>query len=315
MDNTQQPVNLARLSRNICITRRRQSLPTLSLGSTPKVSLFNNNPADSRPVSALSIAGSDSGGGAGIQADLRSFDALGVHGLTAIAALTAQTTCGVSAVHPVPVAFLAEQMRVLLDDFKVGAIKIGMLADAERIRCVAGVLAEHPHIPVVLEPVMVASSGARLLQADAVEALRQELLPRCSVVTPNLPEAEVLAGRPLPAAEDRSEAAAALRAAGAGAVLMKGGHVEDGNEVIDRLYTDEGVASWRHPRLAVHGHGTGCSLSAALAALLAQGLGMEAACDRAIAFVHEGLRAAYAPGRGDLHVLGHRVAGQRLREG
>src|SRR5688572_21557467 len=171
---------------------------------------------DPHCVSVLSIAGSDSGGGAGIQADLKTFAAHGVHGLTAITAITAQNTRAVTAVHVVPTAIIAAQVDALFDDFHIAAVKLGMLANRDVIACVADLLRRRPGIPVVLDPVMVASSGARLLEADAVDALRTQLLPLATLVTPNIPEAELLLGRTV-AAADMAAAADALRALGAAA--------------------------------------------------------------------------------------------------
>lgn len=269
------------------------------------------NTDETRPPSVLSIAGSDSGGGAGIQADLKTFAALGVHGLTAISALTAQTTRGVSAVHLPPTSFLREQIHVLLDDFDVKSVKIGMLADAERIQCVADALAAHPHLPMVLDPVMVASSGARLLSEDAIDALREALLPRAMVLTPNLPEAEVLLGRALNDMDAIANGAGELLAQGARWVLMKGGHLTEGAQVHDRLFGAHGQHAWSHARLDLQPHGTGCSLSSAIAAFLALGLDVPAATGKAIGFVQYGLQEAYRPGAGRLSVLNHIEAGIR----
>lgn len=266
----------------------------------------SHNTTDARCPSVLSIAGSDSGGGAGIQADLKTFAALGVHGLTAISALTAQTTRGVSAVELPSLTFLHEQIRCLLEDFDIRAIKIGMLADAERIRCVADALSTRPEIPVVLDPVMVASSGARLLAADAIDALRRTLLPRATVITPNLAEAEVLVDRPLPNAAACAEAAAELRLGGARWVLMKGGHLDEGAQVHDRLFGDgPAPLTWTQQRLDLAPHGTGCTLSSAIAALIANGMDVPSSVGHAIEFVHRGLRHAYRPGGGALWVLDH----------
>jgi len=274
-----------------------------------------HNTAASRAVSVLSIAGSDSGGGAGIQADLKTFAALGMHGLTAIAALTAQTSRGVHAVHLPPVDFLREQILCLLEDFDVRAVKIGMLADAARIRCVSEALALHPAIPVVLDPVMVASSGARLLAEDAIDAMRDELLPRARVLTPNLPEAEVLVGRALPDPMAIAAAAADLLALGPSWVLMKGGHLNEGAQVCDRLYTGAGMRAWTQPRLDLQPHGTGCTLSSAIAALLARGLDIPQAVEGAVDYVRRALSGAYRPGLGALSVLDHQGAGEpRNRE-
>lgn len=271
------------------------------------------NTQEPRPPSVLSIAGSDSGGGAGIQADLKTFAALGVHGLTAISALTAQTTQGVAAVHLPPTSFLREQIHVLLEDFNVRSVKIGMLADAERIHCVADALAAHPHLPMVLDPVMVASSGARLLSEDAIDALRDALLPRAAVLTPNLPEAEVLLGRTLNDTDAVAKGARELLALGTHWVLMKGGHLAEGSEVHDRLFSQHEQHSWSHARLDLQPHGTGCSLSSAIAAFLALGLDIPAATGKAIGFVQYGLHEAYRPGLGRLSVLNHIEAGVRQR--
>lgn len=264
-----------------------------------------------RCPSVLSIAGSDSGGGAGIQADLKTFAAFGVHGLTAIAALTAQTTRGVRAVHVPPASFLRAQLEDLFADFDIRAAKIGMLADAERIRCVAEVLRQHPQVPVVLDPVMVASSGARLLASEAVEALHVELLPLATVLTPNLPEAEVLLGYRLDPEADLAAAAASLLSAGAEWVLLKGGHLDEGTHVVDRLYGKSASLTYQHPRLALSPHGTGCTLSAAIGACLAAGSSVPEACDQAIRYVHRALQHSYQPGFGDLAALGHFAAASR----
>lgn len=259
---------------------------------------------DSRPPSVLSIAGSDSGGGAGIQADLKTFAAFGVHGLTAIAALTAQNTCGVTAVHVPPVAFLREQIDALFADFRIGAVKLGMLANAEVIGAVADALEAHGPTRVVLDPVMVSTSGARLLDADALDALRERLFPLATVLTPNLHEAQLLLGHTIPDADAMEAAALQLHARSGAAVLMKGGHLP-GDDVIDVLFDGERHLRFSHPRLNVDGHGTGCTLSAAIAAKLAQGWELEAACRDAGDYVHGALRHATHPGQGDIAVLGH----------
>jgi hydroxymethylpyrimidine/phosphomethylpyrimidine kinase len=273
------------------------------------MSHIHHNP-EGTVAATLTIAGSDSGGGAGIQADLKTFATLGVHGVCAIAALTAQTTRGVSAVHLPPASFLREQILCVLEDFDVRAVKIGMLADAERIECVAEALASYPDLPVVLDPVMVASSGARLLAEDAIAALRTHLLPRATVLTPNLPEAEVLLGRPLQDAAAVSDAAQELRSLGCAWVLMKGGHLLEGGQVNDRLYGPGQMQTWSQKRLDLQPHGTGCTLSAALAALLARGLPIADATREAILFVNRALTSAYRPGLGPLHVLDHAGAGR-----
>ena len=240
-------------------------------------------------ISALTIAGSDSGGGAGIQADLKAFAANGVHGLSALAALTAQHTRGVTAVHVPPVEFLEAQIDACFEDFDIRAVKLGMLASAGVIEAVARALERHRPPQVVVDPVMVATSGARLLEEDALHALRTRLLPLATVATPNLPEAELLLGRKIPDLEAMAEAAAALRALGASAVLLKGGHLQGGGEVVDILADAEGELRTAHPRLALDAHGTGCTL----------------ASTAAVDYVHAALRAHYRPGRGDVAVLDH----------
>lgn len=225
----------------------------------------------SRPVVALTIAGSDPSGGAGIQADLKTFSALGAFGTSVITALTAQNTQGVTGVHVVPAAFVVEQLETLVSDVRLDAVKIGMLANAEVAAAVGGFLRAHPCPIVVLDPVMVATSGDRLVEDDAVEAIRA-LLPLSSVVTPNLAEAGVLldAAPARNLAEMRSQAAA-LRLLDASRVLLKGGHLEDGDEAVDVFAEGDAVVELRAPRVrTVNTHGTGCTLSSALAALRPQ---------------------------------------------
>jgi len=256
-------------------------------------------------VSVLSIAGSDSGGGAGIQADLKTFAAHGVHGLTAIAALTAQNTRGVRAVFVPDVAFLEAQVEAVFDDFEISVVKLGMLANAAVIEAVSALLRRFKPAHVVLDPVMVASSGARLLEPVALEALRSELVPLATLLTPNLPEAELLLGRSI---RDDAEAASALFALsglGAGAVLLKGGHMPGAGPMQDLLVADGAYSRFVHPRLARSGHGTGCTLASAVAARLGRGESLFAACQGATDYVHGALAHAYAPGKGDVQVLDH----------
>jgi hydroxymethylpyrimidine/phosphomethylpyrimidine kinase len=261
---------------------------------------------DHRPVSILTIAGSDSGGGAGIQADLKTFAAHRVHGLSAIAALTAQNTRGVTAIHAPPAEFLRAQIDACFDDFRIGAVKLGMLATAELIDAVADALEQHRPAHVVVDPVMVATSGARLLQNDALAALRTRLLPLASVLTPNLPEAEILLGHPIHDEADMPQAAQELLALGARGVLLKGGHLEQGDSVIDLFVARGGMATGiRHPRLGVIAHGTGCTLASAVAANLGLGLLAQAACEAASNYIHEALRRGYRPGRSEVLVLDH----------
>lgn len=259
---------------------------------------------DPRPPSVLSIAGSDSGGGAGIQADLKTFAAFGIHGLSAIAALTAQNTQGVTAVHVPPTAFLRDQIDALFADFRIDAVKLGMLANAEVISAVADALTAHAAPNLVIDPVMVATSGARLLDSDALAALQDQLFPLATLLTPNLHEAELLLGRRIPDIDAMEAAARELHARGGAAVLMKGGHLP-GEEVIDLLFDGDALLRFSHPRLEVEGHGTGCTLSAAIAAKLAQGWGLEAACRDATEYVHGALRHSSRPGQGAIAVLGH----------
>jgi len=258
-----------------------------------------------RPISALTIAGSDSGGGAGIQADLKTFAAHGVHGLSAIAALTAQHTRGVTAVHVPPVEFLRAQVDACFEDFEVGAVKLGMLASAGVIHAVADALQAHQPPHVVLDPVMVATSGARLLEADALDALRTRLLPMATVLTPNTPEAELLLGHGIADGAAADEAVQSLRALGAGAVLLKGGHLDEGPVVVDRYADATTRTQWQQPRMDVDGHGTGCTLASAIAANLCLGRSPVDACSAAIGYVHDALQRGHAPGRGAVRVLDH----------
>lgn len=258
-----------------------------------------------QPPSALTIAGSDSGGGAGIQADLKTFAAHGVHGLSAIAALTAQHTRGVTAVHVPPTDFLQAQIDACFDDFDIRAVKLGMLANADVIGQVALTIERHHPAHVVLDPVMVATSGARLLETAALEALRSRLLPLATLLTPNLPEAELLLGRRIADRDEMQEAAFALHALGAAAVLLKGGHLSLGAEVIDLYIDDSGMREIVHPRLSLEAHGTGCTLASAIAANLCRSLSLADACVVASDYVHRALRQGYRPGRSDMLVLDH----------
>lgn len=218
----------------------------------------------------LTIAGSDPSGGAGIQGDLKTFTALGAYGTAVITALTAQSTQGVTGVHPVPPAFVTEQLETLLADVTVDAVKIGMLACADTIAAVGAILQAHPCLPVVLDPVMVSTAGSRLLPADAVAAMR-DLLPAAWVLTPNIPEAAALTGtEPADDLDEMRRQAATLMQMGAHRVLLKGGHLT-GGEAVDLWVDDGGAELLRAPRVATnHTHGTGCALSSAIAALAPQ---------------------------------------------
>jgi len=254
---------------------------------------------------ALTIAGSDSGGGAGIQADLKTFAAHGVHGLSAIAALTAQNTRAVSAVHVPPVEFLRAQIDACFDDFSIGAVKLGMLANAAVIHAVADALEAYRPRFVVLDPVMVATSGAKLLEDDALDALRTRLLPMASIVTPNIPEAEILYGQPIRNVDDIHFCAIAMRHSLAQAALIKGGHLQTGREVIDVFCDEDGTQAITHPRLDLEAHGTGCTLASAIAANLCLGLSMPEAARTASDYVGRALQLGTRPGRGDIVVLDH----------
>jgi len=240
----------------------------------------------------LTIAGSDSGGGAGIQADLKAFAAAGCHGMSAIVALTAQNTVGVTGVHEVPPDFVRAQLDAVFSDIGVDAAKTGMLFSAEIIETVAGFLAEHP-VPLVVDPVMVASSGARLLREDAVETLVGQLFPLAAVITPNLLEAEALVGN-----GPRDELARRLHALGPKAVIVTGGH---GDEAVDTLFDGERIVQIPVPRYdSGSTHGAGCTHSAALTAALAKGLDLEEAAGIAARVACEAVRQGYAEvGAGD----------------
>jgi len=255
------------------------------------------------PPRLLTIAGSDSGGGAGIQADLKTFAAHGAYGMSVITALTAQNTREVRSVLEVPPQMVAAQIDAVLDDIGADAIKIGMLASAEVIRAVAERLRAHlagTSVPIVLDPVMVAKSGDRLLREDAVEALATDLLPLATLITPNVPELETLTGRSAGDEEQRLRAAEALAARGP-AVLAKGGHA-DGVEVVDLLLADGQVHRFTHPRLRTTStHGTGCTLSSAIAARLGAGEDLARAVAGATEYLLGAMAAAYPLGKGNGH--------------
>ena len=247
----------------------------------------------------LVVAGSDSGGGAGIQADIKTVTALGGYAATAITALTAQNTRGVFGVRGIEPDFIQQQMRLVLEDIGADAIKTGMLHDIPVIEAVAEVLnAEARDVALIADPVMVAQSGDRLLESGAVEALKTHLLPRADLLTPNTPEAAALTGLAVEDLDGMAAAAEALIALGAKAVLVKGGHL-GGPEVTDLLADGDGVEVFRNPRIDTpHTHGTGCTLASAIATGLAQGLALRAAVARARAYLQEALRQAPGLGQG-----------------
>ena len=243
-------------------------------------------PSARRYVRVLSIAGSDSGGGAGIQADLKTFSALGCYGMTAITAITAQNTCGVTGIHGVPPEMLKAQIDAVVQDIGVDAVKIGMLHSPEVVRVVADAIRSYQLPHVVLDPVMVATSGDRLIAQETVGVLVQELFPLAELITPNLDEAGWLLGRSIQGVNTLDEAAQALCALGARAALLKGGHLP-GDWVVDVLATRSGVRQrLESARIATpNGHGTGCTLSSAIAAHLAQGLPLQQAVESARAYI------------------------------
>lgn len=263
------------------------------------------------PPRILIIAGSDSGGGAGIQADIKSVTALAGYAATAITALTAQDTVGVHGVHPVPPAFVRLQIERVLGDIGADAIKTGMLVDAATMEVVCDTLQElSPTVPLVVDPVMIAKGGHSLLANDAINVMRRRLLPLATIATPNLPEAEVLAGmsiRDLPAMH---RAARSMLTLGVAAVLLKGGHLQ-GESVVDLLATEDGVREFSNPRIETrHTHGTGCTLASAIAVGVARGLPLPEAVRQARSYVQAAI--ASAPGFGAGHgPLNHTVTVDR----
>ncbi|MEX0856034.1 MAG: bifunctional hydroxymethylpyrimidine kinase/phosphomethylpyrimidine kinase [Gemmatimonadota bacterium] len=248
---------------------------------------------------ALTIAGSDSGGGAGIQADIKTFQAFGVFGTSAVTAITAQNTTGVSAVHPIPLEVVRALIDAVVQDLSPAGVKTGMLATAALVEAVASAIEWHGLHRYVLDPVMVSSSGHRLLESDAVSAVVGRLLPLSALVTPNLDEARILTGLPVSGEDGQREAARRLVEMGAGAALVKGGHGE-GTEVLDVLWDGTRERSWRRPRMRTRNtHGTGCTLSAGVAAGLALGRTLDEAVDRSLAFVAAAIQSA--PGLGAGH--------------
>jgi hydroxymethylpyrimidine/phosphomethylpyrimidine kinase len=250
------------------------------------------------PPIALTIAGSDSGGGAGIQADLKTFQHFGVFGTSVITAVTAQNTRGVARWVPVAVDMIEAQIEAVAGDLRPVATKTGMLADSSIVSAIAASIRRHALAPLVVDPVMVSASGDPLLESDAVEALRERLIPLATLVTPNLDEAEILVGETVRDAEAMVRAGRALVARGATAALVKGGHLV-GDAAIDVLVHGERVRTFTHPRIATqHTHGTGCTLSAAITAQLALGTELDAAVEQSIDWVHRAIRTAPNIGTG-----------------
>lgn len=257
---------------------------------------------------ALTIAGSDSGGGAGIQADLKTFQRFGVFGTSAITAITAQNTRGVSRWEPVSADLVRAQIDAIAEDLMPAAVKTGMLANAAIASIVAACIRDHAFRNYVLDPVMVATSGDALLERDAIDVIRSELIPQASLVTPNLHEAAILTGEKIEDEDGMARAAETIVGEmGAQAVLVKGGHLDDGDRVVDILY-DGDVRAFRGKRIeTTNTHGTGCTLSAAIAAQLAKGESIHAAVRRAIDYVHNAI--ATAPGLGSGHGPLNHLAG------
>jgi len=260
----------------------------------------------SAPPVALTIAGSDCSAGAGIQADLKTFQYFGVHGLTAVTCVVAETAKVVRAVHAVPVALLRDQLALMLDSFPVAAVKTGMLFSAGHVRAVAELLAAQPRLALVVDPVMIASTGAPLLEPEAMSAYREHLLPLARLITPNIPEAEALLGSTIPNKAALVPAARCLAEIFGTNILLKGGHL-DGPDCLDLLVADGEEFQFSAPRLAVVGsHGTGCTLSAAITARLALGDALPAAVAAAKNYLGETLRHSYqfaSPCGGSIHAL------------
>lgn len=246
---------------------------------------------------ALTIAGSDSGGGAGIQADLKTFHAFGVFGTSAITAVTAQNTRGVSAIHRIPLPDVRAQIDAVVEDLRPRAVKTGMLATSALVTTVGAAIRDHGLDRYVLDPVMVATSGDRLLEEDAVDTIVRDLIPLAALVTPNLHEAAILADMRVQSTDQMLEAGRRILELGAGAVLVKGGHLE--GDVVDILVDGDGEHRWTRPRLDTrHTHGTGCTLSAAITAVLALGKEMPEAADIGIRFVGRAIEEAPGLGSG-----------------
>ncbi len=252
---------------------------------------------------ALTIAGSDSGGGAGIQADLKSFSANGVYGMSAITAITAQNTKGVQAIHPVPVDIIQKQIASVMEDIGADAVKTGMLHSSEVIHAIRARLDHYRPPYLVVDPVMVATSGDKLLEDEAIETMIHVMLPQATLITPNLPEAEVILGRKLETPQQTQQAARDLAKTGARGILLKSGHSK-GNEVTDLLYLPESDRMVELPKKRIHTqntHGTGCTLASAIAAWLARGLSLEQASRKGLDYTHYALQqgANYHLGQGN----------------
>ena len=264
----------------------------------------------------LTIAGSDCSGGAGIQADIKTISALGAYAASAVTAITVQNTLGVSGIHPVPLSFVKGQIEAVMTDIRPEAVKIGMINDAGIIETIAGCLREYSPAYVVLDPVMVSTSGHRLLEEEAVNALTSSLMPLATLVTPNLREAEVLIGKRLSSPEEMEEAACELLRFGSGAVLVKGGHLEEGMMCdVLRIDGEEKARRFSAPKIASRNtHGTGCTLSSAIATFLALGCTLPEAVGKAKEYVYKGIEAGKDVCIGGGHgPLNHFYAPEKMR--
>jgi len=247
----------------------------------------------------LTIAGSDSGGGAGIQADLKTFQELNVFGMTAITAITAQNSTGVQGVYPVDTKGIAQQITSVMDDIGAAAVKTGMLFDKDRIELVVD-MANHYQWPIlVVDPVMVSTSGSKLLHEEAMDALINQLIPKATIITPNIPEAKEITGMPLDTLDDRKKSVIAMHHMGAQSVLLKGGHEEGPGKIIDILYDGTTFHYFTVPKIETeHTHGTGCTYAAAITANLAKGMPLQTAVKEAKRYIHNAILHAFSIGKG-----------------
>ncbi|WP_280770258.1 bifunctional hydroxymethylpyrimidine kinase/phosphomethylpyrimidine kinase [Salipaludibacillus daqingensis] len=247
----------------------------------------------------LTIAGSDSGGGAGIQADLKTFQELDVFGMTAITAITAQNTTGVQGVYPVDPKGVIQQITSVMDDIGAAAVKTGMLFDKERINIVVDMAEQYKWPLLVVDPVMVSTSGSKLLHEEAMEALITKLIPKATIITPNIPEAKEITGMPLETLADRKKAVKAIHAMGAKSVLLKGGHEEDADKIIDILFDGDNFHYFSVPKIDTeHTHGTGCTYAAAITANLAKGMPIVQSVKEAKKFIHLAILEGFSIGEG-----------------
>lgn len=262
-----------------------------------------------KPPIALTIAGSDCSSGAGIQADLKTFSTLGTHGLTALSCVVAETPESVESIHPVPSPILQEQVEILLNTYPVNAIKTGMLYSKAHLVAVVEMLASRTHIPLVVDPVMVATSGTTLLNNDAIQAYRERLLPSATLITPNMPEASVLIDSPIETKEDLEPAAKKLSELYQTSVLLKGGHLPGDQDRLDILWHNGKAHHYTSPKIEIAcTHGTGCTLSAAITAHLAKGKSMTDAVESSIDWVHQAISTSFkwqSPSGNTIHCLNH----------